>query len=116
MQVTIYGIKNCDTMKKAFNWLDEHGIAYTFHNYKESGIGKDKLETWLARLPLEQVLNLKSTTYRELSETDQKSIGNKSKAIKLMIEHTSLIKRPVLEAGKKLLTGFKPEVWEQALL
>ncbi|MES2560792.1 MAG: arsenate reductase [Bacteroidota bacterium] len=109
----IYGIKNCDTMKKAFTWLEENGVAYTFHDYKEKGITKQKIEHWLKHAPLTTIVNLKSTTYRSLSDTQKKAINNPAKAIKLMMEHTSLIKRPVVETGHEVLVGFDPEHWDK---
>jgi len=102
-------------MKKAFDWLNKHKIAYTFHNYKEEGISKAKLESWIKEIPLSTLINTKGTTFKKLSPEEQASVSNKSKAIKLMIEHTSVIKRPVLETPKGILTGFKPEEWEKLL-
>ena len=97
--ITIYGINNCDTMQKAFKWLDAKKIKYQFHNYKESGIDKATIETWLKHLPLDKVVNTKSTTYRALTDTEKASIPDKKKAIALMIKNTSLIKRPVWDLG-----------------
>ncbi len=97
--LTIYGIKNCDTMQKAFKWLDAKGVAYNFHNYKESGIDKATLEVWLKHLPADKLINTKGTTYRALTDSEKASIINKSKAIALMIKNTSLIKRPVWDFG-----------------
>lgn len=112
----IYGIKNCDTMKKAFDWLDDNGITYTFHNYKTEGISKTKLEEWLKHFATNELINTKGTTFRALTEEEKASITSKSKAIKLMMENTSLIKRPVLETGKGLLLGFKADTWAKELL
>jgi len=97
--ITIYGIKNCDTMQKAIKWLDAKKIKYTFHNYKELGIDKSSLELWLNHFPTDKLINTKGTTYRALTDDEKASISNKSKAIALMIKNTSLIKRPVWDFG-----------------
>jgi len=107
-RVTIYGIKNCDTMKKARAWLDKHGIAYAFHDYKTAGIDKPHLESWVKQAGWETVLNRAGTTFRKLPDKDREGVSEK-KAIALMLEQPSMIKRPVLEAGNKLIVGFKPE-------
>ncbi len=109
---TIYGIKNCDTMKKARAWLDDHGVKYDFHDYKTAGIEKSKLEGWAKKVGWETLLNKAGTTFRKLSEKDKEGL-TEAKAIKLMLAQPSIIKRPVLElAGGKLLVGFKPEQYE----
>jgi arsenate reductase len=110
--ITIYGIKNCDTMKKARAWLEERGIAYSFHDYKVSGIEKSRLEQWAKRLSWESLLNRAGTTFRKLPEAE-KSHLTESKAIALMLAQPSMIKRPVLEAGGELLAGFRPEQYEK---
>ena len=110
MPVTIYGIKNCDTMKKARAWLDGHGVAYGFHDYKTEGIGKDKLKHWCDALGWETLLNRAGTTFRKLPDGDKEGL-NENKAIALMLAQPSMIKRPVLELRGKLLVGFKPEVY-----
>ncbi len=97
--ITLYGIKNCDTMQKAFKWLDAKKINYEFHNYKELGINKATLELWLKHFPTDKLVNTKSTTYRALTDAEKASITNKSKAIALMMKNTSLIKRPVWDLG-----------------
>ena len=104
----IYGIKNCDTMHKAFAWLDGHKIAYRFHDYKTAGIEKAKLQAWVEALGWETVLNRAGTTYRKLPDADRHGL-NAKKAIALMLAQPSMIKRPVLERGGKLTVGFKPE-------
>jgi len=111
--VTIYGIKNCDTMKKARAWLDKRGVAYEFHDYKVGGIERKKLEAWSKEVGWEILLNRAGTTFRKLSEKEREGITEK-KAIALMLAQPSMIKRPVLEADGKLLVGFKPEIYEQA--
>jgi arsenate reductase len=107
---TIYGIKNCDTMKKARAWLDGHGVNYHFHDYKAEGAPKDKLKAWCDELGWETLLNRAGTTFRKLPDADKEGL-NERKAIALMLEQPSMIKRPVLEAGSKLLVGFKPEIY-----
>ena len=106
--VTVYGIKACETMKKARAWLDEHGVAYAFHDYKTSGVERTKLEAWAKELGWETLLNRAGTTFRKLPDADKEGLTER-KAIALMLAQPSMIKRPVLEAGTKLLVGFKPE-------
>jgi arsenate reductase len=113
MTVTIYGIKNCDTMKKARAWLDKAGIDYAFHDYKASGIDKAHLDRWSKDVGWETLLNRAGTTFRKLPDKDKDGL-TAAKAIKLMIEQPSMIKRPVLETGKQLLVGFKPEDYKAA--
>ena len=110
---TIFGIKNCDAMKKAFAWLDGHGIAYDFHDYKTVGIDVARLEAWSQQVGWEILLNTRGTTWRKLSPTQQTHL-DETKALKLMSENPSLIKRPVLENGKALLVGFVPERYTEA--
>ena len=114
MKVTIYGIKNCDTMKKARTWLDKKGVAYDFHDYKAAGIDLARLEGWAAKVGWELLLNRAGTTFRKLPEKDREGLTEK-KATALMIAQPSMIKRPVLEAGGKLLVGFKPEQYEKLI-
>ena len=110
MPITIYGIKNCDTMKKARAWLDGHGVAYVFHDYKTEGAPKDKLKHWCDELGWEDLLNRAGTTFRKLPDADKEGL-NERKALALMLAQPSMIKRPVLEIGSKLLVGFKPEIY-----
>jgi len=112
--ITIYGIKNCDTMKKAFAWLDKAGVAYDFHDYKKAGVSKGDLEKWCKAEGWETVLNRAGTTFRKLPDADKEGLTER-KAIALMIAQPSMIKRPVLDDGKHLLIGFKPDVYEKAL-
>jgi arsenate reductase len=112
--VTIYGIKNCDTMKKARTWLDQHGVPYQFHDYKTAGIGRGVLEGWSKDLGWEVLLNRAGTTFRKLPDKDREGLTEK-KAIALMLEQPSMIKRPVLDVGGKLLVGFKPAEYEKVL-
>src|SRR5262249_6473275 len=112
--VTLYGIKNCDTMKKARTWLDDHGVAYAFHDYKADGVAKAKLEAWAGEVGWEVLLNKAGTTFKKLPDKDRENVTEK-KAIALMVAHPSMIKRPVLEGAGALLVGFKPEVYQKAL-
>ena len=106
--VTIYGIKNCDTMKKARAWLDERGVVYVFHDYKAAGVERSMLEGWAREVGWETLLNRAGRTFRMLPEAEQKGVTEK-KAIAWMIEQPSMIKRPVLDVGGRLLVGFKAE-------
>jgi arsenate reductase len=108
---TIYGIKNCDTMKRARAWLDQKGVAYDFHDYKASGIHRARLEGWARKVGWEVLLNRAGTTFRKLPDKEKEGL-TESKAFALMIAQPSMIKRPVLEGGGKLLVGFKPEQYE----
>ena len=111
MPITIYGIKNCDTMKKARAWLDKHGVDYAFHDYKTAGIERAKLEGWAKKAGWEVLLNKAGTTFRKLPDADREGLTEK-KAIALMLDQPSMIKRPVLDlGGGKLLVGFKPELY-----
>jgi arsenate reductase len=111
---TIYGIKNCDTMKKAQAWLDGKGVAYDFHDYKVAGIDKGKLEDWVKKAGWETLLNKAGTTFRKLLDADKADI-TEAKAVRLMLAQPSIIKRPVLEiGGGKILVGFKPEAYAAA--
>ena len=110
--VTIYGIKACDTMKKARAWLEQRGVDYSFHDYKAEGIDRAHLEAWIKAVGWETVLNRAGTTFRKLPEADREGL-NEAKAIKLMLAQPSMIKRPVLETGDGLpLVGFKPEAYK----
>ena len=108
--LTIYGIKNCDTMKKARAWLDKHGVAYDFHDYKSAGIERERLEGWSKKVGWETLLNQAGTTFKKLPDKDKSGLDAK-KAITLMLAQPSMIKRPVLDLGGKLLVGFKPEIY-----
>ena len=110
MTITIYGIKNCDTMKKARAWLDDHGVAYDFHDYKAAGAPKDKLKQWSDKLGWVSLLNRAGTTFRKLPDAEKEGL-NEKKALAMMMEQPSMIKRPVLEMGAKVLVGFKPETY-----
>jgi arsenate reductase len=112
--VTIYGIVNCDTIRKARAWLEAHGIAYAFHDYKKQGIDAARLEAWAEELGWEVLLNRSGTTFRALPEADKKGL-TRERAIALMLAQPSMIRRPVLDLGTRRLAGFKPEIYEAAL-
>lgn len=109
--ITIYGIKNCDTMKKARAWLDQHGVAYTFHDYKTQSIDRARLAAWCDELGWETVLNRSGTTFRALADADKSNL-TKAKAIRLMLAQPSMIKRPILDTGHQRIAGFKADVYE----
>lgn len=112
--VTIYGIPNCDTMKKARTWLEGQGLAYDFHDYKKVGISAEKLDAWADAVGWEVLLNKAGTTFRKLPDSDKAGI-DRAKAIALMVEQPSLIKRPVLEHPGGVLVGFKPDAYAASL-
>ncbi|MDK9723179.1 MAG: ArsC family reductase [Rhodospirillales bacterium] len=108
MGITIFGIKNCDTMKKALAWLDQHEVAYRFHDYKKLGVAKADLERWCTALGWEKVLNKAGTTFRKLPDDRRENI-DQAKAIDLMLAQPGMIKRPIIEGKNILELGFKPE-------
>lgn len=114
MTVTVYGIPNCDTVKKARTWLDAHGIAYTFHDYKKAGADAGKLAQWCAAAGWEKVLNRAGTTFKKLPDADKADL-DAAKAAALMAANPSCIKRPIVEHSGALLVGFKPDEWAAAL-
>ena len=115
MPITIYGIKNCDTMKKARAWLDNYGVVYGFHDYKTQGIARERLDLWEKKVGWEALLNRAGTTFRKLPDEDKTGLDTK-KGIALMLAQPSMIKRPVLElGGGKLLVGYSPELYSRSL-
>lgn len=114
MAVTIYGIRNCDTMKKARAWLDGHGVAYDFHDYKAAGIDRERVERWADKVGWETLINRQGLTFRKLPESAKKNL-DRAHAVTLMLENPSLIKRPVLDLGRgRLLVGFSPDAYAGA--
>ncbi len=111
----VYGIKNCDTVKKALNWLDEHHISYEFHDFKKLGITEDKLQEWASKLGWEALINKRGTTWKKLDTATQDSITSAGAAFRLLQEKTSIIKRPVIEEGEILLSGFDESSYSKAL-
>lgn len=114
MATTVYGIPNCDTVKKARGWLDEHGVGYIFHDYKKAGADAALVAHWVSVAGLDTVLNRAGTTFRKLPDADKAGI-DAAKAVALMVAQPSLIKRPIVEHPGGLLVGFKPAEWAGAL-
>lgn len=107
----IYGIKNCETVKKALNALDAKDLKYEFHDYKKLGVEAAKIQEWLKEVDLAVLVNKKGTTYKKLSDETKAALENAKTAIPVMMEHTSVIKRPILEAKKKLIIGFDSDAY-----
>ena len=120
MTLDVYGIPNCDTVKKARRWLDAKGLDYAFHDYKKVGAEPAKLEAWIADKGLGVVLNKRGTTFRKLTDDEKAGAEDSHTAVALLVQHTSLIKRPVVEyanaSGGGILIGFKEDEWSAALL
>lgn len=114
MTATLHGIRACDTMKKARTWLEGQGIAFTFHDYKTAGVQRAALERWVDRLGWEALLNRSGTTFRKLPDAQRADL-DRDRAIAIMLDNPSSIRRPVLEDGDTLLVGFKPDVWAAQL-
>jgi arsenate reductase (glutaredoxin) len=114
MTARLYGIKACDTMKKARDWLDAHGVAYAFHDYKIEGADAARVADWVAQAGWETLLNRSGTTFRKLPDARKQNL-DAAAAIVLMVEQPSMIRRPVLVAGDTLLVGFKPDLYAAAL-
>lgn len=112
--IELYGIPNCDTVKKARNWLDNQGLGYTFHDYKKEGADPAKLAAWAEEAGWEKLLNRAGTTFRKLPDSDKQGL-DQGRAIAMMVANPSCIKRPVLEHPGGVLVGFTPALWEQAL-
>jgi arsenate reductase len=110
----MYGIQNCDTIKRAKAWLDEQGIAYEFHNFSKQGIEQDQLRAWVEELGWQALLNKAGTTFQSLPDAEKHNV-DAEKAIAMMQAKPSMIKRPVLDVGQRRLVGFKPELYDQAL-
>ena len=116
MSLVVYGIKNCNTVKNALLWLDDHKIAYDFHDYKKKGITADALKAWSKQVGWESLLNRRGLTWKQLPESERERIKTESDAIKLMVEKTSIIKRPLIESnGKVILLGFDEAGYEKHL-
>lgn len=116
--ITVYGIPNCDTIKKTRTWLDKKGIAYQFHDYRKEGVSADKLRSWLKDVPLEKLFNKASTTWKELSPEEKEAVNDQESTIRLMVEKPTAIKRPVIEdsTGKAIAIGYSEPQFEKALL
>lgn len=111
---TLYGIKNCDTVKKAKRWLDDEGVAYKFHDFRSDGLNKDTLEGWIEFVGFEKLMNNRSTTWRQLPSEDKDNL-NEAKAVRLMLANPTLIKRPVLVADSEVIVGFNAENYQEKL-
>lgn len=116
MTLHLYGIPNCDTVKKARQWLDANGIEYAFHDFKKEGADPEKLHGWIEAKGVDVVLNTRGTTFRKLSDTDKADAADSHKAVALLVQHPSMVKRPVVEHANGLLVGFKENEWSAALL
>ena len=116
MTIHLYGIPNCDTVRKARKWLDGQSLDYTFHDYKKEGVDAENLERWADRCGWETLLNRRGTTFRKLDDAEKADM-DRNKAVKLMVEHPSMIKRPVVETddGERVLVGFAESEWENML-
>ena len=114
MNITIHGIRNCDTMKKARAWLEAHGVAHDFHDYKVAGIDAATLKAWSGKVGWEKLLNRAGTTFRKLDDASKADL-DQAKAVELMLAQPSMIKRPVLDLGARTLVGFKPDLYAAAL-
>lgn len=115
MTPTLYGIPNCDTVKKARGWLGDHGVAFDFHDYKKAGIDRARVEGWVAEHGWETVLNRAGTTFKALPDADKADL-DAAKAVDLMLAQPSMIKRPVLDLGGRTLVGFKPDRYAEAVI
>ena len=115
MSLTLYGIPNCDTVKKARTWLDDHQIAYTFHDFKKAGLTAEVVRHWLQAVPWEALVNKKGMTWRNLPDAKKATVVDEASAIALMLESTSVIKRPVLCTRDAVLLGFAPDLYQQQL-
>ncbi len=109
--VHLYGIKNCDTMKKALNWVAEHGVEHQFHDYKKEGVDRSKLVAWCKIVGWKSLINVKGTTWKKLTP-EQQNVTAQGQAVALMLENPSLIRRPVVEVKGQLLVGFDPMMFE----
>jgi arsenate reductase (glutaredoxin) len=115
MSIILYGIPNCDTVKKARAWLDARNVAYRFHDYKKAGVDEARVTAWVAKRGWEAILNRAGTTFRKLSDIEKEGL-DEAKAVRLMLEQPSMIKRPIVEGAKGgLLVGFKEAEWDAAL-
>ncbi len=116
MTIHFYGIPNCDTVKKARKWLDANGLDYAFHDYKKEGADAGKVASWIADKGVDIVLNKRGTTFRKLSDAEKEQAGDSAKAAQLLVQHPSMIKRPVVEHANGILVGFKEDEWSANLL
>jgi arsenate reductase (glutaredoxin) len=116
MKFKVYGIPNCNTVKKALTWLDENGVDYEFHNFKKEGVTKEKLEDWMSQYPWEKIMNRAGMTFRKLSDEEKAAIIDANSAAKVLMDKTSMIKRPIIEGEKILALGFNEKDYQAAFL
>lgn len=116
MTIHFYGIPNCDTVKKARKWLDANGLDYEFHDYKKEGAEAGKVASWIADKGVDVVLNKRGTTFRKLSDTEKAEAADSNKTVALLVQHPSMIKRPVVEHANGILVGFKEDEWSACFL
>lgn len=116
MAYKLYGIPNCNTVKKARTWLEENNIDYVFHNFKKEGISQEKLSEWMEQYPWDKIMNKAGMTYRKLPDDVKESLTNAEAAIAVLIEKTSMIKRPIIESDQIVTLGFKEEEFQKAYL
>ena len=114
--INVYGIKNCSTVKKALNWLEDNNIEYVFHDYKKEGVSPDQISQWQKQIGWESLINKKGTTWRKLEKEIQDSVTDENSASKVMQSHTSLIKRPIIEGSDVFLLGFDENEYSAKLL
>jgi arsenate reductase len=112
MTAKIYGIKNCDTMKKTFTWFEQNNIPYTFINYREQGIDAAKIEEWLTKLDASVLVNTKSTTFKQLTDEEKQYLTNTPKLVQLLVGNPTMIKRPLVEINNNVMVGYKPDDWK----
>lgn len=111
--ITLYGIPNCDQVKKARTWLEQQGRAYSFHDFKKAGLSRETVGRWLAALPWEQLVNRKGTTWRALPDERKQAVKDAASALDLMLEQPSVVKRPVLETGNGIYTGYADDLYQE---
>ncbi|HAO45589.1 MAG TPA: Spx/MgsR family RNA polymerase-binding regulatory protein [Ferruginibacter sp.] len=114
-EAKLYGIPNCDTTKKAMTWLNKNRIPFSFHDYKQAGISEAKLNEWIGKKGLDTIFNKRSTTWKELPEAEQEKVNSPASAVKVMIRHNSIIKRPIIENGNSLLVGYNETEYNKQL-
>ncbi|MEP3421249.1 MAG: ArsC family reductase [Erythrobacter sp.] len=115
MAIDVYGIPNCDTVKKARRWLDANGVEYTFHDYKKIGADPEKVSRWIAAHGVDVIVNKRGTTFRKLTDEQKAQADDDQSAVDLLVQHPSMIKRPVVEYGAQSLVGFKEDTWSASL-
>jgi len=110
--ITLYGIANCDTVRKARRWLDAQGVDYRFHDFRNDGLDREQLQTWTSELGWEPLLNRRGTTWRKLPE-ELRAGMDRAGAIRVMLEHPAIIKRPLLDLGQRRVLGFSPDLYTE---